>query len=74
MQAQGIDKDEIAQCEPAILGSLQRVCASCEYREECELGLADDFTDMAWDTYCPNAASVNALGELPWFRLSAGSL
>jgi hypothetical protein len=67
--ARGIDEDKIAQCEPAILVNLQGVCASCEYREECELGLADDFADVAWDVYCPNAATVNALGELPWFGL-----
>jgi hypothetical protein len=34
-------------------------------------GLADDFADVAWRAYCPNAAMLNALGELPWFRIAA---
>jgi hypothetical protein len=71
MLALGLDKDAITQCEPAIPDSLQEICASCEYREECELGLADDFADVAWDAYCPNAGTLKALGELPWFRLAA---
>jgi hypothetical protein len=69
---EGLDKKELASCEPAILKILQEVCATCEYREECELGLADDFADLAWDAYCPNAVTFKALGELPWFRLASG--
>ena len=69
---EGLDKKELASCDPAILETLQEVCATCEYREECELGLADDFADLAWDAYCPNAVTFKALGELPWFRLASG--
>jgi hypothetical protein len=72
MHADGLDKDKIAHCEHAILDSMEQVCASCEYREECGLGLADDFVDVSWDAYCPNSATLKALGELPWFRLAAG--
>jgi hypothetical protein len=43
-----LDKNEIARVEPIAFGELQRRCASCESREECELGLADDFADVAW--------------------------
>jgi hypothetical protein len=43
----------------------------CEEREECEAGLADDFADVAWRAYCPNAAMLTALGELAWFRMVA---
>ena len=70
MLAEGVDKDELAHCEPTILDSLKEGCASCEYREECELGLANDFADMAWEAYCTNAVTFKALGELPWFRLA----
>ena len=66
-----LDKDEIARVEPVTFRELQRLCASCESREQCEMGLADDFADVGWRAYCPNAAILNALGELSWFRLVA---
>ena len=44
-----LDKDEIARVEPVTFRELQRLCASCESREQCELGLADDFADFEDD-------------------------
>jgi hypothetical protein len=73
MQANQLSKDEIVRIEPMTFRSLHMLCASCENREECELGLADDFADVAWDAYCPNAVTLKALGELPWFRHVTGS-
>ena len=71
MLALQLDKDEIARVESVTLRELQKLCASCESREQCEIGLADDFADVAWHTYCPNAAILDALDELSWFRLAA---
>ena len=71
MLALQLDKDEIARVEPITLRELQKLCASCESREQCEIGLADDFADVAWHAYCPNAAILNALDELSWFKLAA---
>jgi hypothetical protein len=73
MLVHGLDKNKIAHVDPATLESLQKLSASCENREECELGLADDFADVAWDAYCPNATALKAFGGLQWFRLVAGS-
>jgi len=56
---------------PAILHDLQIRCVLCESREECVLGLADDFADVGWNAYCPNVATLNDLCALPWFRLPA---
>jgi hypothetical protein len=70
MLACRLKKEEIARIEPTTLRSLQMLCALCENREECELGLADDFADIAWGAYCPNAATLQALHDLPWFRLN----
>ena len=71
MLALELDKDEIARVEPAAFHELQKFCASCESREQCEMGLADDFADVSWHAYCPNAAILNALGDLSWFKLVA---
>jgi hypothetical protein len=71
MLANGLDEDEIARIAPAILRNLQRQCALCDSREECAVGLVDDFADVSWARYCPNAATLSDLGALPWFSLSA---
>jgi hypothetical protein len=73
MLAHQLDKGEIARIEPVIFESLQKLCRSCESREECELGLADDFADVAWDAYCANAASLKAFTGMPWFRLQTST-
>lgn len=72
MQALELDQDEIARIEPVTFGELQWLCVLCEDRDRCEAGLADDFADVGWRAYCPNAASLTAIGELPWFRSAAG--
>ncbi len=71
MLALQLDQDEIARLDPITFGELQWLCVLCEDRDRCEAGLADDFADVAWRAYCPNAAMLTALGELPWFRIPA---
>jgi hypothetical protein len=71
MLALRLDRDEIARLEPVTFGELQWLCVLCEDREQCGAGLADDFADVAWGAYCPSAAMLTALGELPWFRIAA---
>ncbi len=71
MRALQLDREEIARLEPVTFGELQWLCLFCADRERCEVGLADDFADVAWWAYCPNAAVLNAIGELPWFRSAA---
>lgn len=66
-----LDRHEIGRLEPVTYGELRRRCALCEERDRCEVGLADDFADVAWRAYCPNAAMLKAIGELPWFRIPA---
>ena len=66
-----LDQNEIARLEPVTFGELQWLCLLCQDRDRCEIGLADDFADVAWHVYCPNAAMLNAIGELPWFRRAA---
>lgn len=71
MLALQLDQNEIVRIEPVTFCQLRSRCAQCEAREQCELGLADDFADVAWCAYCPNAAMLATLGELPWFRTAA---
>ena len=71
MLALQLDQDEIARLDHITFGELQWLCVLCEDRDRCEAGLADDFADVAWRAYCPNAVMLTAIGELPWFRIAA---
>jgi hypothetical protein len=75
MAVLGLSPDEIARLEPCVFCELQWRCTLCEEQGRCAGDLADDFADPVWqdwhdewDTYCPNAVTLRALGELPWFR------
>lgn len=67
-----IDRDELAKDEPLLLRELQGFCTLCTPKQqclrdlewECKTGEPQD-----WREYCPNAATLNALGALqncPW--------
>ena len=62
-----IDRDELARDEPLLLRELQGLCTLCgskadcvrDLDRECKTGEPQD-----WREYCPNAATLNALGAL----------
>jgi hypothetical protein len=62
-----LDIKEVTDLAPQTLRELQRTCALCANKRLC----ARDFTrnagsNPAWETYCPNAATLMALNALPW--------
>jgi hypothetical protein len=66
MAALGLDADTVARFDPDIFGNLRRLCATCEYHERCRGDLRQDYANPAWQAYCPNSATLRALGVLPW--------
>jgi len=56
-----LDAGELGRGELAVLRDLQRVCAMCESRRRCVLGLAKGPIDASWEDYCPNAMTLRAL-------------
>jgi len=64
MVAVDLDPYELSLSEPALSRHLQRRCALCESRERCARDLAREAADPAWQEYCPNAATLNALRAL----------
>jgi hypothetical protein len=68
----GIDPDEIARLEPALFRELHWRCTLCDSKGECAVDLAGDAAGWAeridaWHGYCPNAATLRRLGEIPWY-------
>ena len=66
MAALDLDRNEVAQTEPATFQDLQRVCTMCESHRRCARDFARDSADPDWKDYCPNAATLIALSALPW--------
>jgi hypothetical protein len=77
MAALGLDPDEVARLEPRVFRSLYWRCTLCQDPGQCARDLADDYPvaplphwRQDWQDYCPNAATLNWLEEMPWFRQS----
>jgi hypothetical protein len=67
MAALQVDRDELASDDPLLFRELQGLCALCRSKECCVLDLAqgrDELANPAWREYCPNAATLNALGAV----------
>jgi hypothetical protein len=57
----------LARAESVIFRDLQRVCAMCGFKYRCARDLAVEAFDPTWDgwrDYCPNAATLSAIGAL----------
>lgn len=61
MAALHLDAAELARRDGLLLRDLQRVCALCESKGRCMRDLARDPNDPAWEEYCPNEGTLNAL-------------
>jgi hypothetical protein len=62
-----IDRDELAREDPLLLRELQGICTLCGSKEECVRDLAlerETGKPQDWQDYCPNVATLNALGAL----------
>ncbi|MGP0091374.1 MAG: hypothetical protein ACLPKB_15670 [Xanthobacteraceae bacterium] len=61
MAALHLDATELARSDGLLLRDLQRVCALCDSKGRCMRDLARDPNDPAWEEYCPNEGTLNAL-------------
>jgi hypothetical protein len=59
----GIDENALARTEPLVLRDMQRVCALCEHKRQCHRNLADGTAPAHYEGYCPNAPTIDGLGE-----------
>jgi hypothetical protein len=62
LAALGLDEAAIGHTQPAVLRDLQRVCSLCVSTRDCKHDLASrDPSDPAWQVYCPNVTTLEAL-------------
>jgi hypothetical protein len=63
MAARRLDPETVARLEPNVMRDLERVCALCGSKRQCERDLAVDAHDSRWRAYCPNVQTLDALAE-----------
>jgi hypothetical protein len=66
MLALNIDRSEVSRTEPLTLRDMQRVGKLCHKQKVCARDLRRDAGEPAWQDYCPKAATLLAMHELPW--------
>ena len=61
LEALGISARDLARVEPMVGANLERVCALCESKRECNRDLASGASAEHYQEYCPNAATLETL-------------
>jgi hypothetical protein len=69
LEALGISARDLARVEPTVGANLERVCALCESKRECNRDLASGASSEHYQEYCPNASRIARLRETwSWSR------
>jgi hypothetical protein len=63
LKALGIDEDAIARAQPLVLRDMERVCALCRHKSECDHDIADGTLAQHYEAYCGNAPTIDALEQ-----------
>ena len=63
LAALGIDGNDLARVEPLVLHDMERVCALCQHKRECNRDLAAGTAPEHYQGYCLNAPAIGQLGH-----------
>ena len=63
LEALGISARDLARVEPIVGANLERVCALCESKRECNRDLASGASAEHYQEYCLNASRIAQLRE-----------
>ncbi|MGY3531358.1 MULTISPECIES: hypothetical protein [Bradyrhizobium] len=63
LEALGIDREKLARAETLVLRDMERVCSLCGHKRQCDHDLAAGTSGACYQQYCPNAPTIEALGE-----------
>jgi len=62
LKALGIDEATLAHTQPFLLRDMERVCAMCEQKRQCDRDIADGTSAEHYKDYCANAPTIERLG------------
>jgi transcriptional regulator with XRE-family HTH domain len=65
LKALGIDEATLASTQTFLLRDMERVCALCEHKRQCDRDLAEGTSAEHYEDYCANAPTIERLGEAP---------
>jgi uncharacterized protein YjiS (DUF1127 family) len=63
LKALGIDEAKLENAHPLVLRDMERVCALCTHKVECDADLVSGGAATHYRSYCPNAPTIEELGE-----------
>ena len=63
LEVLGISARDLPRVEPTVGANLERVCALCESKRECNRDLASGASAEHYQEYCPNASRIARLRE-----------
>ena len=63
LKALGIDEAKLENTHPLVLRDMERVCALCTHKVECDADLISGGAATHYRDYCPNASTIEELGE-----------
>jgi hypothetical protein len=62
LKALGINEASLARAQPLVLRDMERVCAMCNHKRECDRDLAAGTAAQHYEEYCLNAPTIDRLG------------
>lgn len=63
LKALGIDHADLVRSEPLVLRDMERVCALCNQKRQCDRDLAAGTSAEHYEEYCANAPTIDGLGQ-----------
>jgi uncharacterized protein YjiS (DUF1127 family) len=63
LAALGIKAEDLARIEPVVLHDMERVCAMCGHKRECDHDLAAGTSPEHYKDYCLNAPTIEELDK-----------
>lgn len=61
MAALGLSRSDVERAALGLVRDLERTCSCCNHKGVCEKDLAIRPEDAAWESYCPNAISLDSV-------------
>jgi len=61
LTALGIDEEALARTQPMVLRDMERVCALCAHKAQCDRDLAAGTAAEHYEGYCLNAPTIDRL-------------
>ncbi|WP_369719996.1 hypothetical protein AB8Z38_22575 [Bradyrhizobium sp. LLZ17] len=59
----GIGEEHLGRVQPLLLRDMERVCALCQHKAQCDRDLADGTAAENYHGYCGNAATLESLDQ-----------